>query len=165
MPLVAVLMQGASVVEGIAVTSFAVDGDGATQYLARWIGGLRWRPALHAVVLGGITIAGLGLVDLGGLSAALDVPVLAVTRRDTASSAVGRALVAAGLEDRLAILHRTPPARRVDDGLYVASEGADLEWAAGILRATRHRAQLPEPLRIAHLIAAALVRGQSKGRV
>ena len=34
-----------------------------------------------------------------------------------------------------------------------------------LARATLGKAQLPEPLRIAHLIAAALVSGESRGRV
>jgi endonuclease V-like protein UPF0215 family len=157
-------MQGAASVEGVAVTSFPVDVDGATEHLAEWIGGMRWHPMLHAIVVGGVTIAGLGLIDLEGLSARLRVPVLAVTRRDTAANEVSRALIAAGLSDRLSLLERLPAARRVEDGLYVACAGAEIEFATGILRATRRRAQLPEPLRVAHLIGAALARGSSKGR-
>ena len=67
-PIVAVLMQGAASVEGVAVTSFPVDGAGATEHLAQWIGGMRWHPMLHAIVVGGVTIAGLGLIDLERLS-------------------------------------------------------------------------------------------------
>jgi hypothetical protein len=33
-----------------------------------WIAGLRARPMLQAVVLGGITIAGLGIIDVEGLA-------------------------------------------------------------------------------------------------
>lgn len=164
-PIVAVLMQGAASVEGVAVTSFPVDGAGATEHLAQWIGGMRWHPMLHAIVVGGVTIAGLGLIDLERLSKELRVPVLSVTRRDTSANEVGRALIAAGLSERLALLERMPAARRVEHGLYVACAGAEIEFATGILRATRRRAQLPEALRVAHLIGAALVRGASKGRV
>jgi hypothetical protein len=164
-PIVAVLMHGACAIEGVAITSFPVDGAGATEVLAEWIGAMRWSRALHAVVLGGVTIAGLGLVDLHRLSSAVGAPALAVTRRDPSRNEVARALAAAGLQDRVAILERAPPARRIDDGLFVAVAGAGEDTAARILRATRHRALLPEPLRIAHLIAAALVRGESRGRV
>jgi endonuclease V-like protein UPF0215 family len=164
-PIVAVLMHGASTVEGVAISSFPVDGAEATDYLAEWIGGMRWSRSLHAVVLGGITIAGLGIVDIAQLATAVSAPVLAVTRRDTSSNEVSRALVAAGLRDRVPILERTPPARRIADGLFVTSAGAGAATVEQILRATRHRALLPEPLRVAHLIGAALVRGESKGRV
>ena len=39
------------------------------------------------------------------------------------------------------------------------------EEAERILRASLNGANLPEPLRVAHLIGAAMVKGQSRGRV
>jgi len=164
-PIVGVMMEGATLVEGVAITRFPIDGEGATEFLAGWIESLRWRPSLQAVVLGGITMAGLAVVDLVALSERLALPVLAVTRHDTADSELADALRTAGLEDRLAILERTPPAEPMWRGLYVAWAGADAFEARQLVQATLNKARLPEPLRIAHLIGAALVRGQSRGRV
>jgi len=104
-------------------------------------------------------------VDLEALSERLALPVLAVTRHDTADSELADALRAAGLKDRLAILERTPPAEPMGRGLYVAWAGADAFEARQLVQATLNKSRLPEPLRIAHLIGAALVRGQSRGRV
>lgn len=164
-PVVGVMMEGATLVEGIALGSFPVDGAEATAYLAAWVGGQRWRRSLQAVVLGGITIAGLGVVDVTELADALRVPVLVATRNDTALSTLGDALVAAGYQDRLHILARTPPARMVLPGLFVAAAGAREDEAEALVRATLNKAKLPEPLRVAHLIGSALVRGTSHGRV
>ena len=164
-PIVGVMMEGATLVEGVALGAFPVDGEGATDYLAGWIAGLRWYEALQAVVLGGITIAGLGLIDVPVLAARLGLPVITATRRDTARSDLGEALRAAGFANRLAILHRALPAHRLEDGLYIAVAGTDLPHAEHLIRATLNKASLPEPLRIAHLIGAALVQGSSRGRV
>ena len=159
------MMEGATLVEGVAVGSFPVDGAGATGYLAEWIAEMRWYAALQAVVLGGITIAGLGLVDIDALADRLARPVIAVTRRDTSASELSHALRAAGLPDRLAIFDRAPPAHRLKDGLYITVAGTDVPHAERLIRATLNKASLPEPLRIAHLIGGALVRGASRGRV
>jgi endonuclease V-like protein UPF0215 family len=164
-PIVGVTMEGADLVEGVAVTAFPVDGAGATDFLARFVLGLRVRDGLHGVVLGGITIAGLGVVEIAGLARALGRPVLAVSRRSTGRSELARALRAAGLEDRLALVRGTPRSFRVGTGLWVSAAGIDREGAARLLRATLRKAQLPEPLRVAHLLARALVLGQSRGRV
>jgi len=164
-PVVAVLMEGNDVVEGVALGAFPVDGGNATEYLAEWLGGLRWHAAVQAVVLGGITLAGLGLVDLEALARALGVPVMAVTRREPGKTRLGEALAAAGLADRLPIVDRSPPAVRVAPGLYVALAGADWPDAAALLQSTLRKSRMPEPLRIAHLIASALELGQSRGRV
>ncbi len=164
-PLVGVMMEGPDLIEGVAVDAFPVDGEGATEHLAAWVTGLRWHASLQAVVLGGVTIAGLGLVDLAALAERLGRPVLAVTRRDTSASRLAAALRAAGLTDRLPILNRLPPTRRLAEGLFLACAGTDFEHAARLVRASLHKSRLPEPLRVAHLIGAALVNGSSHGRV
>lgn len=164
-PIVGVMMEGATLVEGISVGAFPVDGSDATGYLSTWISGQRWHPALQAVVLGGITIAGLGIVDLHRLAEELDVPVVAVTRRDTDTEDLERALTAAGLSARLPILERAPASHQIQKGLFAACARIELRDAGHIIRATLHKARLPEPLRLAHLFGAALVNGHSRGRV
>jgi endonuclease V-like protein UPF0215 family len=164
-PVVGVLMEGGDLVEGVALGLFPVDGDDATGFLARWIDGLRWRAAIQAIILGGITLAGLGLVDLEDLARRLGIPVLAVTRKEPGRSRVAEALAAAGLSDRLEIARRSPAAVRLRPGLYLAWAGTDATRAAALIRAVLRKSRMPEPLRIAHLIASALERGESRGRV
>lgn len=161
---VGVTMEGPDLVEGVAVTRLPVDADDATGLLARWIGGLRARPALHGILLDGITIAGLGVVDLATLAARTGVPVIAVSRRDPREHRLADALRAAGLADRLRIVDQTPPAVAVDGRVFVACAGLAVEDAAALVRASLAKADLPEPLRLAHLIAQAVVRGESRGR-
>ena len=94
----------------------------------------------------------------------IDRPVLVVNRRDPARSRLADALRAAGLQDRVELLSATPEARKVEKGLYLAEAGASAGAAEEILRATLGKAQIPEPLRLAHLIARALTTGESRGR-
>jgi hypothetical protein len=162
---VGVMMEGGDLVESVAVTAFPVDGDGATDFLGEWIAGLRLRPALQAIVLGGITIAGLGIVDIEALAARVRTPVVVVNRRDPTRNRLADAFVAAGLTERLEILRRTPPAFQLERGLWLSHAGSDAETAGALVRATLRKAQLPEPLRIAHLVARALETGESRGRV
>jgi len=163
-PIVGVMMEGCDLVESIAIGAFPVDGDGVTDFLNSWISGLRAFSSVQAIVLGGITIAGLGLVDIQSLSRHLGVPVLTVTRRDPANSQLAEALESAGLRERLPIVTGAPRAFRLVDGLYVAHAGADREEAARLVEATLGKARLPEPLRIAHLVARAVASGESRGR-
>ena len=164
-PIVAVMMEGADLVEGIAFTDFPVDGDAATDYLATWIAGLRFHASLQAVALGGITIAGLGIVDPTELAARLGIPVLIVTRREPVDAPLIHALETAGLRDRIPIVESSPRAVPMIEGLYLACAGIDWSGAACLARASLRKAQLPEPLRVAHLIGRALVTGESRGRV
>jgi uncharacterized protein len=164
-PVVAALCEGPDLVEAVATSAFPVDGDGATEFLARWLGALRAAASVQAVALGGITLAGLGLVDVRALSDALHVPVLVVTRRPPDNARLRDALAAAGLAARFPIAERSPEAFATDDGLWLAHAGATRAEALALLLAARGKAKLPEALRVAHLVATALVRGESHGRV
>jgi endonuclease V-like protein UPF0215 family len=164
-PIVGVVMEGATLVEGVAVNAFPVDGAEATDFLADWITTLRWLPALHAVVVGGITLAGLGIIDLAQLAERLGLPTISVTRRPTGKDELRQALAAAGLSARVPILERSPPSRRAAAGVHLTCAGTDHETARRLVLATLGKATVPEPLRIAHLIGTALVRGASQGRV
>ena len=164
-PVVGVLMEGHDLVEGVAVSCFPVDGDDATGFLGGWVSELRFRDAAQALVLGGITIAGLGIVDVAALARASGLPVLVVNRRDPSASRLNEALQAAGLPERTALVERTPPARRTPGGAWLACAGIDWERGAELVAASVHKSDLPEPLRLAHLIARAVGRGESRGRV
>lgn len=161
---VGIAMEGHDLVESVAVNAFPVDGDDATGFLAAWLETLRVRPALHAVFLGGITLAGLGVVDLPALAGRLGLPVIAVTRRDPRDHRLARALGAAGRPERLALVERAPEAFRAAPGVYLAQAGTSDDRAAALLRAARGKSAFPEPLRLAHLVARAIATGESRGR-
>lgn len=163
-PIVAVLMEDSTVVEFVAIASFAVDGNDATGFIARWTRGLRAFPSVDALVLGGITLAGLGVVDAVTLSRRLARPVLVVTRKRPRADELMRALAAAGLQERQPLVARAPPAVHVGPGLYLAHAGIDREGALRLLRLGSRKARIPEALRVAHLIGRALVDGASRGR-
>jgi len=163
-PLVGVTMEGPDLVEAVSVTEFPIDGEDVTDFLADWIEPLRVKPALQGIFFGGITIAGLAIIDVHALSTRLGLPVVIVNRREPSDERLIEALESAGLIHRLAILERAPAAQRVDGGIYAASAGGDHAAAASLVRATLGKSDLPEPLRLAHLIARAIVKGESRGR-
>ena len=164
-PIIGVLTQGAALVENVAMTAFPVDGGAATDFLVTWIEGLRFYPSLQSIVLGGITIAGLGVVDIRALSDRLALPVLVFNRKNPARSVVCNALRSAGHADRIAIVERTPVAIELGPGQYLAWAGVNEETARHLLAVSANKSSYPEAIRIAHLIGKAIVDGESRGRV
>jgi uncharacterized protein len=164
-PIIGVVMEGADRIESVAMGQFPVDGEGVTDYLAGWIGGLRTRPALQGVILGGIKVAGLAVVDVVRLAERLGLPVLIVTRRNPVASELAEALRSAGLVQRLALLERVPRAFGVGEGLYLAHAGTSRAEAERLVLSCLAKSRLPEPLRVAHLIGQAIVLRESRGRV
>ena len=163
-PVVAVMTEGPDQVESIRIGTIPVDGADVTEYLVDWLADSSTLAAVQAVLVGGITIAGLGLIDVEALAGGLARPVLVATRKDTARSDLAAALEAAGLQDRLAILERAPAAKLAAPGLYIACAGVDWHQGAELARQSLKKGRFPEPLRLAHLIGQALVLGHSRGR-
>jgi uncharacterized protein len=163
-PIVAVMMEGSDLVEAIAVTEFPVDGDGVTAFLADWIRARRFAPALHGVLFSGITLAGLAVLDANALAREIGTPVVVVNRKDRSDAPLRGALAAAGFAERAALLESAPRPFPLPGGLRASIAGGIPELAAALIARTRAKSDLPEPLRLAHLFAHALVRGESRGR-
>ena len=87
-----------------------------------------------------------------------------VNRREPKNGPLIEALESAGLGHRRAILERAPRAECVNGRIYAASAGGEPTTAASLVCATLGKSNLPEPLRLAHLIARAIVKGESRGR-
>src|SRR5262249_37316421 len=139
---------------------------------------------LGAVLLQGIAVGGFNVVDVHALSAALDLPVLVVTRRPPDLAAVRRALFAdvprarprvRGAARKGSLIERAAPTQalgqRAPTGLkthaprlWVQRAGLTIEEARRIVAATTLHGNVPEPLRLAHLIAGGIVEGRSRGR-
>lgn len=164
-PVVAVMMEGATLVDGVAVNRMKIDDPNATQFLIDWIKELRWTPSLQGIAFGGITIAGLGLLHLPTLARELNLPILTITRQDTQDSTLDTALKAAGLSKLLPVLNDNPSSIEIDEGIFASFCGTTEREAKKLIRSTLQKSTMPEPLRVAHLIGAALVNGESKGRV
>jgi len=91
--------------------------------------------------------------------------VLVVARTRPGMAAIRSALLKLrGGRNKWALIKRLGPMEKVGT-VYVQRVGLTIEKASVALRQCTVTGSIPEPLRVAHLIAGALVRGQSSGRV
>jgi endonuclease V-like protein UPF0215 family len=167
-PVVGVVIQAPSYIEGILTTIAEVDGLDGTERIAAMVSGSRHRAGLAMVMLDGTAVGGFNVIDVDGLHAKIGRPVVTITRRKPDLAAIETALRRRfdDWEDRLALLRRHPPeAIRLREGtLWTSSVGTDRATVREALALTTVRGVLPEPLRVAHLIAAGIMRGESRGR-
>jgi len=167
-PVVGVVIQAPSYVEGVMTTLANVDGSDATERIAAMVGSSRYRAGLAMVMLDGTAVGGFNIVDVDALHAKIDRPVLTVTRKEPDLAAIETALRRRfdDWEERLQLLrrHRVEAIRTTHGTLWVSYVGTDRSSVQEALSLTSVRGVLPEPLRIAHLIAAGIVRGESRGR-
>jgi uncharacterized protein len=150
--------------EGLVWGRVRRDGWNATDALARLLVGGKFLPQVHVVLTDGIAFGGLNVVDLEGLAARLGRPCVAVMRRAPDLAAVERAVRRLPRPDRrLALIARAGPVHRHGPFVFQV-RGADPEATGRALARLTDRGLVPEPLRLAHLVAAAVRTGESGGR-
>src|SRR5215472_6474695 len=78
--------------DGVVSGKVRRDGADATRRMVALVAASPFRAHVRAVMLQGIAVGGFNVVDIRGLSQALRLPVLVVTRRPPDLAAVRRAL-------------------------------------------------------------------------
>lgn len=164
---VGVVVRAPGYVEGVMMARVAVDGRDATARLEAMIGSSRFREGLALVLLDGAALGGFNVVDIATLHDAIGIPVATVTRKEPDPVAIEKALRARfpDAEERLAILRRQKVVRipTAPKPLFVSCAGMGPRDVAEAIALCTVRGALPEPLRIAHLVATAVKRGESRG--
>jgi endonuclease V-like protein UPF0215 family len=161
---VAGVVCGGTRFEGLVWGRVRKDGWNATDVLLRLLDGGKFLPQLHLVLLDGIALGGFNVVDLERLAAGLARPCVAVMRRPPDLAAVERAIRRLPCpERRLEALRRAGPVVRAGPFTFQV-RGAPPAAIAGALARLTDRGAVPEPLRLAHLVAGAVRTGESGRR-
>lgn len=165
---IGVVVRLPNYVEAVMRTSVEVDGTDATAQLEALVRRSRYREQFKALLLDGIALGGFNVVDLDALYAALKLPVVTVTR-DRPNLPKIRAALEKYFPDapqryRTLTQHPPHPVRTAHQPIYVSAVGMTMPEAAELVARATVRGSIPEPLRLAHLIARGVVRGESVGR-
>ncbi|RLI47413.1 hypothetical protein DRO69_00590 [Candidatus Bathyarchaeota archaeon] len=161
---VGVVYRGGYWLDGVMRTEVEVDGTDATEKIAAMIKRSPHYDQLRVVVLNGVTLAGFNVVDIKKLFKMIGLPVIAVTRDKP------------NFEEIKAALENLPEAERRwkamenagkivevytregEEPVYMQIAGVSEKDAEKILKSTSTRSNVPEALRVAHIIASGLAR-------
>lgn len=158
--IVGVVFRGGYSLEGVMHTKVVIDGLDATDKIAAMINGSPHKPQLRVIMLNGITVAGFNLIDIQKLHSDTGLPVISVTQDKPDLDAIREALKnLPDTELRWQFVQNAGPIRVVQNKgakLYVCLAGISVDDALIVLDTTATRGSLPEPLRVAHLIASGI---------
>lgn len=152
--------------DGVMRSKVRRDGANATRELTRALSRSRFASHLQLIMLQGIAMAGFNVVDIARLHAQLEIPVLVVARRAPDLAAIRRALLqrVAGGRRKWQLIERAGPMEAVG-GVFVQRAGIELADVTRLLERLAVNGRMPEPLRVAHMIASAVTLGESRRRV
>ena len=164
---IGVIIRGNAYIEGILKDEIEVDGGDATSIVINLINGTRHKKQLKVIMLDGISLGGFNVVDIQELYKNTGLPVITITREQPDFIKIKDALQK----------HFVDWKKRWDtisDGnlkrvngkypLYVQYVGMTFPTVREIVRLCTIRGAIPEPIRIAHLIATGITLGESHGR-
>jgi endonuclease V-like protein UPF0215 family len=162
-PLVGAVCSGTRF-EGMVYGQVRKDGRNATEVIATLLEGGKFLPQLHLVLLDGLAFGGFNVVDLVGLAGRLRRPCVAVMRHVPDFAAIERALQRLPTPSRRMSLFRKAGPVHQRGGFTFQVAGAEPNEIAAALARLTDTGRVPEALRLAHLIGAAIVTGESSRR-
>ncbi len=161
-PVVGVVFRGGYWLDGVVHTKIEIDGFDAAEKISSMITNSPHYKQLRVIMLNGITFAGFNIVDIRKLNAQTELPVIAVTRHRPNLEEIRKALKNLPSSDQRwqAVLNAGAitevTTRNENEKIYVHIAGISEDTAVKILRLTSTRSNIPEALRVAHLIASGI---------
>jgi endonuclease V-like protein UPF0215 family len=165
---IGVVMRGGEYLECVLRRHIIIDGDDATFVCKDMIMKTKHKQQLRAVLLDGIAFGGFNVIDIEEIYNQTGVPVLTITRDkpdfDKIKSALKKNFT--DWENRWNLISKGKlhEIKTKHNPIYVKCIGMDLDGAKEIIKLSTIRGVVPEPIRVAHLIASGITKGESYGK-
>jgi len=157
---VGAVLRGGCWLDGIMHTSIAIDGCDATEQITLMINNSSHSNQVRLVMLNGITFGGFNVVDINKLNLATNLSVIALMRNKPNLEAIREALNNLPQRDeRWKMIRAAGTILEVNSKgkkIYMEIAGISEADARKIVELTSTRSLIPEPLRVAHLIASGI---------
>ena len=163
MLVVGTLYRGGNFMDGLLSTKIQKDGDDSTEKLVPMINNSKFRSQIRCIMIDGIALGGFNVIDIKKLFQKTKIPVLCVIRKMPNLNRIEKAISHVNnAEKKWNLIKSSPQIKKISD-MYCQWVGMDEEKVIQIIRLSTICGQVPEPLRIAHIIASGIVSGESKG--
>jgi len=162
--IVGVIFRGGYWIDGMVSTSVKVDGMDATDRLIEMINNCKYKD-LRILMLSGITFGGFNVVDISRLSNETGLPVIVVIEKKPDFDSIMNAVKNVEKhEERVKFMGHAGKVYTSDNGIHFQISGIDEETARRLIKRTSTHSFIPEPLRVSHIIASGISRGEASKR-
>jgi uncharacterized protein len=166
--LIGVVMRGGQYIECVLSDKVTIDGTEATQVCIRMIQKTKHREQLRAGLLDGVCFGGFNVVDIIKVYEQTSLPLMTITRDKPDFPKIKKALQKnfSDWETRWDVINSGKLYKIITqhNPIFVKLAGLSLEEAEEIIKISTIRGVIPEPIRVAHLIASGITRGESYGK-
>lgn len=165
--IIGVVMRTPAYIDAVIKSEVTRDGNDANIRIIEMMNKSRYKEQIRAILLDGIAVGGFNVIDIYELYKIINIPIITITRDKPDFEAMKKALkmnfkdwkrrweiVEKGELYEIETLHKP---------IYIKFQGINLSEAKELIKLTTVRGTIPEPIRVAHLVASALVKGESHG--
>lgn len=166
--IIGVILRGNDYLEGVLHRHISIDGDDATAVCSQMTQQTRHRNQLKAALIDGIALGGFNIVDIDEVYSLTNLPVLTITRNKPDVEKIKHALQNhfTDWKQRWDLINKAELWKISTSykPVYVQAAGLTKLEAKDIISLSTIRGAIPEPIRIAHLIASGITKGESYGK-
>jgi len=166
--IIGVIMRGGEYIECILKSSVEVDGKNSTDVCIDMIKNTKHNLQLKAILIDGVALGGFNIIDIEELYKSTNIPVITITRDQPNFDNIENALRKhfTDWEKRLNLIKRGEihKIKTAHNPIFIKYVGITLAEAKEIIKISTIRGVIPEPIRVAHLIASGIKRGESYGK-
>lgn len=167
---VATVFRGGSYMDGLLSCHIKKDGADSTKKLIALIKKTKHLDQLQCIMINGIALGGFNVIDIQELSKKTKLPVIIIIRHKPNFNKIIKALKNADKRNasrKIELMKKAGtiyPLLLKNKKIYFQMANISKKRAQEIIKLSSTHGAIPEPLRIAHIIASGIVLGESHGR-
>ncbi len=168
--IVGAVFRGGEWLDGVLRSEITRDGMDGTDVIIEMVTSTKHYNQIRVIMLNGVTYGGFNPIDIVRIYEETGLPVIVIMRACPDFEKIEAALEnLTQAKERFEIIRRAGNISRVvtkdaSNPIYMQCAGIDRDGARRIVQLSSTRSNVPEPIRVAHLIATGVVCGESRGK-
>lgn len=159
--IVMVLLRADNRLEGILSSNISVDGIDSTEKIIGTLKASSFPEQASCIFLDGINFAGFNVADAQRINNEIGIPVIIVFRKQPNIKSIKKALARLPMAgERIALIEKAGKIHKAEKILFQC-HGIPVREARALVEKFTIHSHLPEPVRIAHMVASGLTLGKS----
>ncbi len=161
------IYRGGNYIDGLISFEIDKDGDNATKNIIKSFKKTRHRNQLRYIMVDGLTLGGFNIIDIKKIYSKTKTPCIVVMRKKPKMKKFLKAIEKTSNPDKKKkIVEKAGKIQKTrinGKDIYLQLAGIDLEKTKKILKLTCIHSDIPDPLRVSHIIASGVKLGDSHG--
>ncbi|MBS3817319.1 MAG: DUF99 family protein [Candidatus Thermoplasmatota archaeon] len=162
------VVRAPNYLEGVLSTRVQIDGTDATENIIEMVDRSKFKDQAKIIFIDGAAFGGFNLIDLEKVNKRTKIPVISVSREKPDFDEIEKAIKHhfEEWEEKYKLVKKGEifEVETEYKPIYIQKEGIELEEVERLIDLFTQLGRLPEPIRISHIIASGIVKGESKGK-